>query len=157
MSEDQKVNINNNEANFKLTGNSTLHLCVLLLPSKPRKIQIYIFNLHFCAIYTTAAHALTVWNQIPSLFTLNAYVFFPKSKRLYCTLHIQHEHSELQLLRLYFLHGNQIYYQTWHSKEMLLLKEHWSSSLVQRFLLITTCRDEFVQQEKTGSILTENE
>lgn len=55
---------------------------------------------------------------------------------LYWTPHISlikhgSGHNERRLLRCHFLRENQTWYQMWHSEQMLLLKEHWSSSLVQ--------------------------
>lgn len=146
MSENQKVNINNNEANVMIKSQQEIVLyafvssCLLQNLEQFRCIFSYIFSnllyhLHHCCSCENSLKP----NNLPV-----------KSIWLYCTLHSKHdtEHNEPQLLHLYFLHENQIDYQMWvmwHSKEMLLLKEQWSSSLVQRFLpplqLITACRD----------------
>lgn len=108
-------------------------------------------NLLFCADYITAAHARTVWktNNLPVSF--NAY---PKCifMALLHSPYLRHQTwiwtqwttaSTLSIS----LKENHTYYQMWHSEQMLVLKEHWSSSLVQH----TPPQ----LQEKTGSILTE--
>lgn len=110
--------------------NSTLHLCPLL--------QNYLFK---SSLFS---------NNLPVSF--NAYpkcIFMAllHSPYLRYQTWIRTQWTTASTLSI-SLKENQTYCQMWHSEQMLLLKEHWSSSLVQH--------NPPQLQGKTGSIPTEN-